>query len=97
MFSEKSTPARDDLLDKCDERTLRSLIITAPFEALRRNRLRKPEFLFGDTTIKTGKQLHAGKEEWHYISGREAHYLPTCQRHYPLKCFVVTTKQRRMK
>ena len=54
LFSERSAPDRDALIHAGDQRTMRSILTTAPLEDSDQKIYRKPGFLFGDerqTTI----------------------------------------------
>ena len=60
LFSERSAPTRDALIHARDQRTMRSILTTAPFEDSDRRIYRKPGFMFGDAAPDHDRQLLAG-------------------------------------
>ena len=61
LFSERSAPGRDALIHAGDQRTMRSILTTAPLEDCDRKIYRKPGFKFGDAAPDIDHQLLAGK------------------------------------
>ena len=53
LFSERSTPNRDALIHTGDQRTMRSILTTAPLEDCDRKIYQKPSFMFGDAAPDT--------------------------------------------
>jgi len=64
LFSERSALGRDTLIYAGDQRTMRSILITAPFEDSDRKIYRKPDFMFGDAAPDNDHQLLAGEGQW---------------------------------
>jgi len=62
LFSEKSIPDRDVLIQVGDQRTMRSILTTAPLEDCDRKIYQKPGFMFGDAAPDMDQQLLAGEE-----------------------------------
>jgi len=61
LFSERITPVLDVLIQIGDQRTMRSILTTAPLEDLDRKIYRKLGFMFGDAAPDTDQQLLAGE------------------------------------
>ena len=61
LFSERNSPARDVLIHGGDQRTMRSILTTAPLEDSDRRIYQKPGFIFGDATPDNDHQLLAGE------------------------------------
>ena len=59
LFSERSAPGRDALIYAGDQRTIRSILTTTPFEDCDRKVYWKPGFMFGDAAPDTDHQLLA--------------------------------------
>jgi len=64
LFSERSAPGRDILIYARDQRTMRSILTTAPLENCDRKIYWKPSFMFGDVAPDTDHQLLAGEGQW---------------------------------
>ena len=62
FFSERSTPDRDVLIQTGDQRTMRSILTTAPLENRDRKIYRKSDFMFEDAASDTDQQLLAGED-----------------------------------
>ena len=60
LFSERSAPSRDALIHVGDQRTMRSILTTAPLEDSDRRIYRKPGFMFGDAALDNDHQLLDG-------------------------------------
>ena len=56
LFSERSTSDRDALIHTGDQRTMRSILTTAPLEDRDRKIYRKSDFMFGDAAPDTDHQ-----------------------------------------
>ena len=63
LFSERSAPGRDALIYTGDQRTMRSILTTAPLEDCDQKIYRKPGFMFGDAASDTDRQLLAGERQ----------------------------------
>jgi len=61
LFSERSSPAQDTLIHGGDQRTMRSILTTAPLEDFDRRVYRKHGFMFGDAAPDHDRQLLAGE------------------------------------
>ena len=61
LFSERSAPGRDALIHAGDQRTMRSILTTAPLEDSDRRIYRKLSFMFGDAAPDNYHQLLAGE------------------------------------
>jgi len=61
LFSERSTPDRDVLIQVGDQCTMRSILTTASLEDRDRMIYQKPSFMFGDAAPDTDQQLLAGE------------------------------------
>ena len=76
LFSERSSPARDTLIYGGDQRTMRSILTTAPLEDSDRRIYQKPDFMFGDAAPDHDRQLLAGEGQWIFKLDGEKFYLP---------------------
>jgi len=97
LFSERNAPGRDALIYARDQRTMRSILTTAPLEDCDRKIYRKPGFMFGDAAPDTDHQLLAGEGQWIFNLDGEKYYLPSSKRHFPLSFFQCVTRVRKMK
>ena len=61
LFSERIAPGRDALIHAGGQRTMRSILTTAPLEDSDRRIYRKPGFMFGDAAPDNDHQLLAGE------------------------------------
>jgi len=61
LFSERSAPGRDTVIYAGDQRTMKSILTTAPLEDSDRKIYRKPGFMFGVAASDTDHQLLAGE------------------------------------
>jgi len=59
LFSERSAPGRDALIHAGDQRTMRSILTTAPLEDSDRKIYGKLGFMFGDAAPDNDHQLLA--------------------------------------
>jgi len=84
LFSERSTPGRDALIHAGDQRTMRSVLTTAPLEDCDWKIYRKPSFMFGDAAPDTDHQLLAGEGQWIFNMDSKKYYLLSSKRHFPL-------------
>ena len=57
LFREQSALDQDALIYAKDQRTMRSILISDPFEDCDRKISRNPSFMFGDTALDTDHQL----------------------------------------
>ena len=87
LFSERSAPSRDGLIHAGDQRTMRSILTTAPLEDSNRRIYRKPGFMFGDAAPDNDHQLLVGEGQWIFKLDGEKYYLPSGKRHFPLSFF----------
>jgi len=97
LFSERSSAARDTLIHSGDQRTMRSILTTAPLEDSDRRIYRKPGFMFGDAAPDHDRQLLAGEGQWIFRLDGEKFYLPSSKRHFPFSFFQCVTKARKMR
>ena len=95
LFSDESSAERDALIFVEDQRTLRSILITA---ALEDNMVvfRKPVFIFGDAAPNANQQLLTREDQWIFTIGGEKYYLPMSKHYFPLLFFRSVTTTRKM-
>ena len=96
LFCERSTLDCDALIHTGDQRTMRSILTTAPLEDRDRKIYRKPDFIFRDTAPDTDHQLLAGEGQWIFTLNGEKYYLPSSKRHFSLSFFQCVTRPRKM-
>ena len=96
LFSERSAPGRDALIYAGDQRTMMSILTTAPLEDYDQKIYRKPDFMFGDAAPDTAHQLLAGEGQWIFTLNGEKYYLPSSKRQFPLSFFQCVMKPRKM-
>ena len=96
LFSERSSPARDTLIYGGDQRTMRSILTTAPLEDSDRRIYQKSNFMFGDAVLDHDRQLLGGEGQWIFQLDGEKFYLPSNKRHFPMSFFQCVTKARKM-
>jgi len=97
LFSKRSTPGRDAFFHTGDQRTMRSILTTAPLEDCDRKIYRKPAFMFGDAAPDTDHQLLAGEGQWDFKLNGKEYYLSSSKRYFPLSFFQCVTRPRKMK
>ena len=92
LFSEQSVPDRDALIYAGDQRTMRSILTTAPLEDSDRKIYRKSGFMFGDAAPDTDHQLLAGEGLWIFNLDGEKYYLPSNKCDFPLSFFQCVSR-----
>jgi len=97
LFSERGAPGRDALIHAGDQRTMRSILTTAPLEECDQKIYQKPDFMFGDAAPDTNHQLLAMEGQWIFNLDGEKYYLSSSKRHFPLSFFQCVTRSRKMK
>ena len=80
-------PERDASILVVDQRTLKSILITAILEDHNMEVYRKPNFMFGDAAPDCDQQLLIREGQWIFTIEKEKYYLSSSKRHFPLSFF----------